>query len=216
MAGEISELMKSLKSLGVETLIGEFRAGDVYLSNKGNRKPSEITTDSEELIEIAVFDLFQEFYEDEGLDIDDCYGSFEILCNLNKIKLTIHYETEENISLNFPFMVQDFAVCDRKITFNISSISENPSLLLTDDEAKISLPTKDEFKKIFQETPDRIKIFVVGMGGDGYSQLVSAEEIITIKPDERYDWDFSDEIEAVFLAVDFDLSKLRSLREIDG
>lgn len=215
MSSEISDLMAALKDLNIETLIGEFQAGDIHLSNIDTGKPSEITSDLKECIESVMFDLFHEFYEDEELDIDDCYGSFEILCDENKIKLTIHYETEEHIALNFPLFARDFTVRDRKITFNVSSIAENPSFLSINGEEQASLPTKDELTKIFQEFPERVKIFTIGMGGDCYSQIVSAAENITIKPDESYDWDFSDEIEAVFLAVDFDLNELRSIREIN-
>lgn len=216
MSDEISELLGTLKDMNIETLAGEFQAGDIYFPNKGADKSQAITDDLKELIESVMYNLFQDFYEDEGLDIDDCYGSFEILCDSKKINLTIHYETEEHISVNFHFLVQDFTVRDRKITFDISSILKNPSLLLTDDEPQVALPPNDEFRKIFQESPERITVFLIGMGGDGYAHIVCADENITIKPDERYDWDFSDEIESVFLALDFDLSELRSVREIEG
>jgi len=62
---------------------------------------------------------------------------------------------------------------------------------------------------------NRITFYTVGVGGDGYSSLYSFTDNITIVTDKRYDWDFSDEVEAIFIAIDFEIDTLRVVKEIE-
>lgn len=218
MANEISlqfsDLLTHLTEVDCKSLKGEFQAGQIFLSSKDETALKQSREELLSTIDGTICDLFEKFYEEEDLDIDDYYGSFELSPSRRKISLTIHLETEEEISLSFPYYVEDFRVDERKITFSVDNISENPSFLLTEDEENAASLSKEEISDIFTNKPNRVSFYTVGMGGDGYSELYAFNDNITITTDDRYDWDFSDEIEAIFIAVDFDVNELRIVREI--
>jgi len=211
---QLSELLTDLTAFDFKSLNGEFQAGQVFISSNDEIALKQIDEELLSTVDGTMSDLFEKFYEEEALDIDDYYGSFEIIPASRKISLTLHLETEEEISLSFPYYVEDFSVDERKITFCVDSISENPSLLVTEGEENTTPLSKEAFSDILTNQPDRVSFYTIGMGGDGYSDLYAFNDNITITTDDRYDWDFSDEIEAIYIAVDFDINELRIVREI--
>lgn len=205
---------EDLRKHKVEKVTGKFQAGVTDLSVIFGIDLANLTDALRATVESSISELFMNFYEDEDLDCEEIYGSFEILIKESIIRLILHLDTEEEISLNFPFFINDYTVKDRKIIFNCVNICRNPSLILMENEQKITSLAANEFSEIFQNYPERLTLYTIGMGGDGYSQIIKVDNNITIQPDESYDWDFSEEIEAVYLAVDHDKDDLRIIREI--
>ena len=212
---QLSGVLTSLIKSEFELITGEFQGGQIYVFAFDEADVEQFPDELLSTIEDTVGTLFEKFYEEEELDIDDFYGSFELIPEKRKLTLTLHLETDEEIALSFPFCVEEFTVLDRKIIFNFKNIVENPSLLLTEGEKIITSVTQSDFEEMLKNELNRITFYTVGVGGDGYSSLYSFTDNITIVTDKRYDWDFSDEVEAIFIAIDFEIDSLRVVKEIE-
>lgn len=178
------------------------------VSDKGKKLPpakySNILTELESLIS----DVFLEVFEIDSTE--EYRGEFKLELQTNELTLTHRWDDEDEVIYYYPFAFTDFVVENQRIICNANEVSLNYNFTQLSENHSINKLTTSEYLKILKTTPDRLSFYVVGIGGDAFADLVEVQGTnAVIKPDVGYSWEFSDEIEIVYLAVDLEKTKLK-------